>query len=90
MSPAKASARARWLARQLADLWPTVPGEVRREIVKSLRNTSSYVCQHHRHWSWYAEDCTAPGGRRLCVACCDCGKVLTGGVSDAELVGGTS
>lgn len=43
-------------------------------------------CKHPagRLWAWYARDDTAPGGQVLCVACCDCGAVLAGGVTLEE------
>jgi hypothetical protein len=39
------------------------------------------TCQHppERRWAWNARDDRAPGGVVLCVTCCDCGAVLTGG-----------
>lgn len=40
------------------------------------------LCNHPptRLYVWWARDDRAPGGRVLCVACYDCGKVLNGGV----------
>jgi len=38
-------------------------------------------CKHppERVYCWAARDDRVPGGRVMCAACCDCGKVLAGG-----------
>jgi hypothetical protein len=43
---------------------------------KEIRTTKK--CQHpaHRLHAWTARDDSAKAGEVLCVACCDCGKVL--------------
>lgn len=37
-------------------------------------------CKHppERVYCWAARDDRVPGGRVMCAACCDCGKVLAG------------
>ena len=45
-------------------------------------------CVHppRRRFAWFARDDSADEGLVLCVACCDCGAVLTGGVTLSELL----
>lgn len=50
------------------------------------------TCQHPatRLYTWVARDDSAPDGRVLCVACCQCGAILHGGIDspnrDADLL----
>jgi hypothetical protein len=46
-----------------------------------LKDTGFTTCHHpiHRYYCWTARDDTVPGGVLMCVACAECGAVLSVG-----------
>jgi hypothetical protein len=47
---------------------------------------SEDTCKHpaHRIYAWFVPDART-GKDILCAACCDCGEVLAGGVTEEEM-----
>lgn len=85
----------RMLAGYGAELTPTAPAAAGAEVLRTVadmararpgRTPDGAACHHPaaRLWAWYADDCQAPSGRVLCVACCDCGAVLAGAAQEAQ------
>lgn len=60
----------------------TKPGTTKTGMIAGRFLVDPERCKHppYRLYSWWANDCRIKGGIVLCVACCDCGNVLKGGV----------